>query len=153
ETLRRTYGLDQSPLKQYWDFVSGFFTGDLGQSYVQNVPVMDLVLGRLPWTLVLAGSAFVLTVLIGLPLGVAAALRRDGVLDRGLKTFGIASSALFVPSVAILLMVVFASNLGWFPIGSTQDPDLEGIAWVGGVAMRLVLPVATLVLIHIGPYA
>ncbi|TSD64282.1 ABC transporter permease [Aeromicrobium piscarium] len=153
ENLRSSYGLDRPLLTQYVDFLGGLLQGDFGMSYVQNVEVASLIVDRLPWTLLLTGSAFILTILVGIPLGTMAAVRRDGFLDRGLKSFGIASSALFVPSVAVLLLIVFAADLGWFAIGSTQDPNASGLAWLGSVANRLVLPVLTLVIINVGPYA
>ena len=68
-------------------------------------------------------------------------------------TINITSNALFIPSVAILLLVVFGSNLGWFPIGQAIDPDTRGLAAYGSLLHHLALPLFSLVLVQLGPYA
>ncbi|TDE14349.1 ABC transporter permease [Jiangella asiatica] len=153
EALRSQYGLDKPILQQYVLYLGQLVQGNLGVSFRQLVPVADLLLSRLPWTLLLAGSAFVLTLLVGIPLGVYAAVGRGGLVDRGVQFFGITSNALFIPSVAILLLVVFGSNLGWFPIGQAIDPDTRGLAAYASLLHHLALPLFSLVLVQLGPYA
>jgi len=151
--LRTQYGLDKPLLEQYLLYLGQLVQGNLGVSFRQLVPVTELLAARLPWTLLLAGSAFVLTVLVGIPLGVQAAVNRGGRVDRLVQLLGITSNALFVPSIAIMLLVVFGSNLGWFPIGQAIDPDTRGAAAYLSLLHHLTLPLLSLVLVQVGPYA
>ncbi|MFG6475299.1 ABC transporter permease [Microbacterium sp. P06] len=153
QALREQYGLDQPLVVQYVLYLGELLTGNLGVSFRQLVPVSEVLLERLPWTLLLAGSAFVLTVLVGIPLGVYAAVGKGKVVDKLVQFLGITSNALFVPSVAILLLVVFAANLQWFPIGGAIDPDTRGVAAYGSLLHHLALPLLSLVLVQVGPYA
>jgi ABC-type dipeptide/oligopeptide/nickel transport system permease component len=153
QALRERYGLDQPLAVQYVLYLGQLITGNLGVSFRQLAPVADILLERLPWTLLLAGSAFVLTILIGIPLGVYAAVGRGKVVDKIVQFLGITSNALFVPSVAILLLVVFAANLRLFPIGGAIDPDTRGLAAYLSLFQHLALPLASLVLVQVGPYA
>ncbi|MGB4138031.1 MAG: ABC transporter permease [Microbacterium sp.] len=153
QALREQYGLDKPLLVQYGLYLGELLTGNLGVSFRQLTPVLDILLQRLPWTLLLAGSAFVLTVLIGIPLGVYAAVGRGKAVDRFVQFAGVTSNALFVPSVAILLLVVFAANLRLFPIGGAIDPDTRGVAAYLSLFHHLALPLFSLVLVQVGPYA
>ncbi|MEU4014554.1 ABC transporter permease [Microbacterium sp. NPDC028030] len=153
QALREQYGLDKPLLVQYLLYLGELLTGNLGVSFRQLVPVTDVLLERLPWTLLLAGSAFVLTILIGIPLGVYAAVGRGKAVDKLVQFLGITSNALFVPSVAIFLLVVFAANLGMFPIGGAIDPDTRGFAAYLSLFQHLALPLFSLVLVQVGPYA
>ncbi|MDL5351999.1 ABC transporter permease [Microbacterium sp. zg-YB36] len=151
--LRERYGLDEPLLVQYVLYLGQLLTGNLGVSFRQLTPVLDILLERLPWTLLLAGSAFALTILIGIPLGVYAAVGRGKLVDKLVQFLGITSNALFVPSVAILLLLVFAANLQWFPIGGAIDPDTRGLAAYGSLLQHLALPLLSLVVVQVGPYA
>lgn len=151
--LLADYGLDQPLFTQYGLFLWQLIQGNLGASFYSQSPVTEVLMDRMPWTLLLAGSAFILTLLIGIPLGVYAAVKRDGLPDQLLRFFGITGQAMFVPSVAVLLLAVFALNLGWFPIGGAVDSFVEGSAYYSSVFMHLALPLLSLVFIQIGPYA
>lgn len=151
--LRERYGLDKPLSTQYFLYIGQLLTGNLGVSFRQLAPVTDILLERLPWTLLLAGSAFALTVLIGIPLGVYAAVGRGKFVDKLVQFLGITSNALFVPSIAILFLVVGGSMLGWFPIGGAIDPDTRGLAAYVSLLHHLALPLLSLVLVQIGPYA
>lgn len=153
QALREQYGLDKPLYMQYALYLGELATGNLGVSFRQLSPVLDILLERLPWTLLLAGSAFVITVLIGIPLGVYAAVGRGKAVDKVVQFMGITSNALFVPSVAILLLVVFAANLKMFPIGGAIDPDTRGLAAYASLFHHLALPLFSLVLVQVGPYA
>ncbi len=111
------YGLDQPMINQYGLFLWQLLQGNLGTSFYSQGEVTDVLMSRIPWTLLLAGTAFIVTALVGIPFGVYAAVRAGGWPDQLLRFFGMAGQALFVPAVAVLLLVVFALNLGWFPIG------------------------------------
>lgn len=146
--LLEEYGLDKPLFVQYGLFLVQLLRGNLGTSFYSHAPVMDILMTRIPWTLLLAGSAFVLTLIVGIPLGVYAAARKDGWQDQGLKSFGMAGQAMFVPSVAVLLLVVFGLNLGWFPVGGSGESGGPS-----GILLHLILPLASLSFIHLGPTA
>jgi len=151
--LREQYGLDKPLLVQYVLYLGELLTGNLGTSFRQLAPVSEILLDRLPWTLLLAGSAFIITILIGIPLGVYAAVGRGKFIDKLVQVLGVTSNALFVPSVAILFLVVGGAMLGWFPIGGAIDPDTRGLAAYASLFHHLALPLLSLVLVQIGPYA
>ncbi|MFI6824013.1 ABC transporter permease [Micromonospora sp. NPDC050187] len=151
--LLKTYGLDRPLWEQYVSYLREMLQGNLGISFRQIQPVTDIIVDRLPWTLLLAGSAFVITIAVGIPIGVWAAVHRGRWLDRMLQALGIGGHALFVPSVAMLLLVFLGAQLGWFPIGGAIDPDTRGTAAYLSLLHHLVLPVLSLVLVQLGPYA
>ncbi|GLY24459.1 peptide ABC transporter permease [Micromonospora echinospora] len=151
--LLKTYGLDRPLWEQYVSYLRELLQGNLGISFRQIQPVTDIIVDRLPWTLLLAGSAFVITIAIGIPIGVWAAVHKGNWLDRTLQALGIGGHALFVPSVAMLLLVFLGAQLGWFPIGGAIDPDTRGAAAYLSLLHHLVLPVLSLVLVQLGPYA
>ncbi|NBE93844.1 ABC transporter permease [Nonomuraea sp. KC401] len=153
QALRVQYGLDKPMLTQYWLYLTELVQGNFGTSFRQLQPVTEIIVARVPWTLMLAGSAFVLTILLGIPLGVYAAAHRGRRLDRIVQMFGITGHALFVPSIAILLLVVAGSWLGWFPIGGAIDPDTRGLAAYLSLFHHLALPLISLVIVQLGPYA
>lgn len=124
--LRERLGLDRPFLTQYGDFLAGLARGDLGASMIDDYPVIDEVLLRLPRTLELIAAGAVLAVLIGIPVGTQAALRRGTAFDRA--TSATAALLLAVPIfvVGTLLVLVFAQWLRWMPAGGyvplAQDP-------------------------------
>ncbi len=153
ESLRARFGLDKPLHIQYGLYLAQLVSGDLGVSFRQLAPVADIILARLPWTLLLAGSAFLVTLLVGIPLGVHAAVKRGKAVDKVVQFFGTTSNAIFVPSLAILLLVVLGANLALFPIGGSIDPDTRGVAAYLSLFHHLALPLFSLVLVQIGPYA
>jgi ABC-type dipeptide/oligopeptide/nickel transport system permease component len=119
EAFRIKLGLNQPLYAQYAIFISNLFHGDLGRSFVYNVPVTDLIIQRLPNTLILAVSALVTTLVIGLPLGVLAAYKRGGwidVLSRWLAVVGQSAPAFWI---GLLMILVFSVRLHWLPSGGT----------------------------------
>jgi peptide/nickel transport system permease protein len=141
ESIRRQLGLDQPLWQQYLRYVGGLVQGDLGRSYQQKTEVATLIASRLPATLLLLAGAITVELLIGLTAGILAAARRGSALDRAVMvaSFTAVSAPQFV--VGILLLYVFAVQLGWFPIGGY------------GSFAHLVLPALTLGLLGGGWYA
>ena len=146
------YGLDRPLWAQYGAFLRELLRGNLGLSFRQQAPVLDVLAERLPWTLLLTGSAMALTLLIGIPLGVWAAVRANGPLDRGIQVLSVLGQSLFVPTVGILLLYGFGLMLGWLPIGGAVDRDVHGFGAVASIARHLVLPCVSLMLVQVGPY-
>lgn len=151
--LMAEYGLDQSPIIQYGLFLWNLATGNFGTSFYSQSPVVEVLTTRLPWTLLLAGAAFIATLLIGVPLGVSAAAKSGGISDHVLRFFGMAGQAMFVPSVAVFLLAVLALGTGWFPIGGAVDSFAEGNEILPSILLHLALPLLTLIFIQMGPYA
>jgi len=135
--LEASYGLDQPVLVQFGRFLAGLLRGDLGPSFrLKDFSVTELIARGLPVTLTLGATALVLSLLIGIPLGVVAALRHNGWLDHAVMTLALAGIAVPNFVVAPLLALVFGISLGWLPVGG----------WEPGSLRHLVLPVVTLAL-------
>ncbi len=133
--LRAELGLEGGVVTRYLSWVGGLLTGDFGTSYTYRVPVSELVLARLQVSLPLTLYALALSTALAIPIGVAAAVRRGGVVDYGIMAatqFGIA-----VPNFwfAMLLVLVFSIGLGWF--GAGGFPGWEAGVWTGVKALTL----------------
>jgi peptide/nickel transport system permease protein len=139
--IRHQLGLDQPFVAQYWRYLTGLFQGDMGRSYLQKTEVATLITARLPATLLLMLGAIVAELVMGLTLGIVAAIRRGGALDQSLMitSFVAVSAPQFV--VGLLLLYVFAVKLSWFPIGGY------------GSFSNLVLPALTLGIMGSGWYS
>ncbi|MBV9832955.1 MAG: ABC transporter permease [Alphaproteobacteria bacterium] len=115
DSLRHQFGLDEPMWVQYWLFVRSFFTGDLGQSFYYRVPVLDLYFERLPNSLLLAAVAMAMSLVIGIPSGVLAAVRVGGFWDSAGKLFTLLGLSLPSFFIGLLLILIFTVTLGWLP--------------------------------------
>jgi len=141
DEYRARFGLDQPVPVQYLLYLGGLITGDFGFSFRTNGPALDLVLDRLGATLILTGTSLAIAVLLGVPAGIAAALRRNGWIDRTVMTaavFGFAMPNFFL---GILLILLFTLNLKWLPSSGFDGPA------------NLLMPALTLGLASAGAYA
>ena len=138
--MRTEMGLDRPLSVQYGDWLMRFLHGDMGTSYRSDRPVSALLLQALPYTLAIAASAMLLTLLISLPLGIAVAAYRNSALDCTVRFLTFIGNA--VPSfiVGILLMFLFSYQLGWIPVLAGNSP------------IGMVLPTAALALIMSARY-
>lgn len=137
--LRRSLGLDLPLYVQYGRFIGSLMRGDLGRSLVTNQPVLLEVLRPFPYTLQLAFSGIFLAIILGIPIGIISAIRRNTFLDyfvRGASISGISVPAFFL---AIILLLIFSYKLGWLPIIGAGDPS----SW-RSLLSHLVLPASTL---------
>lgn len=154
EAMRVEMGLDQPVMAQFWRYLSGLFTGDLGYSYTYNQPVIELIGERLVPTLLLTGTAFLLSAMLGLWLGQRAAWRRDSMFDR--TQTGLALTLWSVPTfwLGLLLLLVFSGTLHWFPAGGmvTVGSEASGFGTVLDIAHHLVLPALTLAAVVYAQY-
>lgn len=138
--MRTEMGLDRPLPIQYGDWLMRFLHGDMGTSYRSDRPVAAMLLQALPYTLAIAASAMLLTLLISLPLGITIAAYRNSVLDCTVRFLTFIGNA--VPSfiVGILLMFLFSYQLGWIPVLAGNSP------------IGMVLPTAALALIMSARY-
>lgn len=150
--LLEQYGLDQPLIVQYWLYLEQLLRGNLGTSFTQSIPVLDVLMQRLPWTLLLTGTALVATVVVGIPLGVLAAAKRGRVLDKMVQVVGVTGQSLFVPSLGVFLLFIFGLTLRWLPIGGAYTTGSYGMEWYGSVLLHLILPALSLMLIQLGSY-
>ena len=115
EQLRKNFGLDRPLIVQYGDFLLDIARLDFGDSFLKGRPARDILLSRLPATLQLAGAAFALSVIVGVPLGIMSAVKRDGFLDNFGKLFAVMGIATPNFWIAIMLILLFGAMLGWLP--------------------------------------
>ncbi|MDR6818253.1 peptide/nickel transport system permease protein [Neorhizobium sp. 2083] len=150
QSLRQAYGLDQSMFARLWLYVSSLARFDLGWSVAFGRPVLDLVLERLPNTLLLMGSATALSFGFGSALGIVAGSKPESVRDRVLSTGSLILYA--IPSfwLGLVLSIIFAVQLRWLPTSGIETiaSGKTGLARAMDIARHLVLPVAALALIY-----
>ena len=115
EQMKKNMGLDKPLAVQYAKFLGSIVQADFGMSHIRGVPAREILLQRLPATLQLAGVAFLLTIVVGIPLGILSAIKRDSIFDQIGKffaVFGIAAPSFWI---AIMLILLFGAILGWLP--------------------------------------
>ncbi len=146
--IERELGLDRPVVVQYLDWIRRFVTGDWGISFVARRPVLDLVFERLPATLLLMGSGLFVSLVISIPLGVLAAMKRGRWLD-SLLTFG-SFVGLSIPAfwLGLMLIVIFTVWLGWLPGGGIGPPGVEPDLMTR--LRYLVLPTVTISFVSVG---
>lgn len=139
ERLIERLGLKQPMHIQYSIWLQHIIRGDLGRSIVHGVPVWDLIRTRIPATLALSGTAFLVALVVAIPLGVIAATRRASAVDYGVTsftTFGIAIPDFWY---ALTLIIVFGVKLQWLPVSGMFS--ISGGRSVADLASHLILPV------------
>ena len=141
EAMRVTLGLDRSLVVQYIDFLGDMLRFDLGRSYVQNAPVWDILVSRIPKTLQLAAGALCVALLIGLPLGLTMALTRGRAVSRWIMGLVLAFQSLPAFWSGIMMILVFGVWLRWLPPSGT------------GTLAHLVMPSIALGLLSLATYA
>lgn len=153
QQLLKDFGLDKDLFTQYIIYLKQlFFYFDLGTSFVQRVPVMDVILSRLPWTLILMSVSMLITALIGIPMGVIAAYRKGSFLDKAINALSILGIALFIPWLGIILLYFLGLKISLFPIGGAVTVGLEGWDYIWDATQHLVLPVVSLTIVHLASY-
>lgn len=115
QAMREALGLDRPLMVRYVDFLFNALQGDFGTSLRAQRPAMDVVLDALPATLELAGAALLLATAISLPLGILAAVRRNGLIDWIATTVSVLGQSMPIFWLGILMILVFSVHLGWLP--------------------------------------
>jgi peptide/nickel transport system permease protein len=140
--LRHDMGLDRPLVIQFGEWALRVLRGDLGQSVFQPQPVTTLIMNALPATLTLTGVALVVSILVGIPAGIIAAIRRGGIVD--LLVMLVAMAGLSVPSfwLGLNLVYLFSVKLRWFPTGGYQPLSAGFVAlkylFLPGLSLGLV---------------
>lgn len=140
--LAEYYGLDRPYLEQYGTYLSGLVRGDLGISIRHNRPVADLVLDRLPWTLLLISAGMLIAVSTGLMAGAHSGWRRGRLVDRGFLAGALTLNSFPAFFLASLSVFVFGATLGWFPLGGARTQFAAFGFWGAAIDIghHLVLP-------------
>ena len=153
QRITRVLGLDRPMWEQYGLFVLNALRGDLGNSFIHNQPAIQLIMQRFPATFELAISAMLIAVLLGIPLGMWAGMRPNSIAGRSIMAGSILGFSLPTFWVGLVLIMVFAVELGWLPAtGRGETVEVLGMRLsfltLDGLA-HLVLPAINLALFKI----
>ena len=147
------FGLDKPMWEQYFLFVKNALAGDMGRSFAFSAPALTLIIERMPATMELAMFAIILSIVIGIPLGLWAGLRPDGIAGKVIMTVSILGFSLPTFWVGMMLIMVFAVQLGWLPSsgrGTTQlllGIPVSFLSWDG--LRHMLMPAFNLALFNI----
>ena len=153
EAIKRSYGLDQPVYIQYLNWLKGILTGDWGRSYMSRRPVLELIGEKLRPTLELSGTAFLLALIIAIPLGVTGAIKKGKAFDNvtSVTTFlGISMPAFWF---GMILQLIFAVQLKWLPSATRVSTSGAGAGGFWDVVRHLIMPAIVLSLIYIASWA
>jgi ABC-type dipeptide/oligopeptide/nickel transport system permease component len=139
ERIRLELGLDRPLHEQYWAFLHRALRGDLGRSLRSRAPVADEILARFPATLELTTASMLIAVMVGVPLGLIAAVRRATWVDYVAMTTSLSTLSMPVFWLAIVAIWLFSLQLGWLPVSGRGGP-----LWQWDGLRHIVLPAATL---------
>jgi peptide/nickel transport system permease protein len=150
--LIRQFSLDKSWWDQLLAYVLGLLQGDLGFSYYYREQVSQVIMGALPWTLLLTGLALIMATAIGLILGIESGYKRGSSLDRGLVAVLMFLGGFPDFFIGILLLLVFAVSLDVLPLSGATSPyaGYEGLAYIFDILRHLALPLASMILVQLG---
>jgi len=143
--LEKLYGLDKPIHIQYIEWLKRFARFDFGRSYLDDRPVSEKIAQRIPITILINFLAILLTLVIGIPLGITSAVKRGKLPDKLTTIFVFIGFSTPEFWLALLLMNLFCINLGWLPVSGIASLDFENFNIIGkviDVAKHLVLPVA-----------
>jgi ABC-type dipeptide/oligopeptide/nickel transport system permease component len=143
EAFREEMGLNRSLWNQYWEFIGGLVKGDLGRSLITNQPIAKQIWSLFPYTFNLAIASTLLGALIGIPLGVWAAVRKNTAIDYLSRIVALAGFSFPAFYLGVLLLLIFSIQLGWFPV---LHHIREGT--LGEHIYKLILPALSLGLIQ-----
>lgn len=142
--LKALYGLDQPLHIQYVNWLARFIRLDFGESFIDNRKVLDKVLERLPATLLLNFAAMAIIFFFGIMIGVTSALNRNSFYDKTMIFLTFVGYSMPAFWLALILMLVFGVNLGWFPISgivSINFAQMGLLEKIADVASHMILPV------------
>lgn len=152
--LQRAYGLDKPLPVQLWIYLTRVASGDLGYSYFFNLPVTQLILERLPATLLLVMTSLFAAVLVGTTLGVVASKRPNGLLSQIITVVSVVGYSAPVFWTGMLLVILFASVIPILPVSGMRSAPVRqgGLVDMLDVARHLVLPSVSLAIVYLAQY-
>jgi peptide/nickel transport system permease protein len=142
--LRKQFGLDDPLVVRYVRWLAAMLHGDWGYSFVSRLPVQQLILQRLPTTLFVLGSAYMLALLIALPVGILSAMKPYSFFDQVATTFAFVGYSLPTFFTGLLFILVFSIYLGWLPFIYSSTVEARGLAWVIEHLRQGAMPISVL---------
>ena len=153
DAVIKSFGLDRPVWEQYWRFIVGAASGDLGNSFVHGTPALPLILERMPATMELAFFALFLAIVIGIPLGLYAGLKPRAMSSRAIMAGSILGFSLPTFWVGLMLIIIFAVMLGWLPSTGRGDTavflGIESSLFTWDGLKHVMLPALNLALLKI----
>ncbi len=150
--ITHTLGYDRPLHVQYGIWIASLLHGDLGYSYARQAHVATLIAQRLPPTLILMGSALMLSIVIAIPLGVYQAQRRGSLFDRTMSVLVFLAWSMPTFWFGAMLIIFLAVNAHWFPVGGLQTIDTTAFDWPSRIA-HLAMPAATLAIVSLAGWS
>jgi peptide/nickel transport system permease protein len=144
--LRQQLGIDDPIHIQYGRWAASMARGNWGVSFTNRVPVLDVIWGRLPTTLFVMGLAYLVAVLIALPVGILSAVKQYSWWDNVATTFAFLGYSLPTFFTGLLFILVFTLTLGWLPEVYTTNIPETGLRWVIAMLRQAAMPIAVLAL-------
>jgi len=146
ENMRHALGLDQPWPVRYVKWLTSWFQGDWGYSFISKVPVFGLVAQRLPNTLAVLGVAYVLSILIAIPIGIISAVRRYTFFDHAATTFAFVGYSIPTFFSGIVLIIVFSIKLHWFPFIYDSTLKVHDLTTLTAQLAQSIMPISVLAL-------
>jgi peptide/nickel transport system permease protein len=148
ENIRRSLGLDQPWPLRYVKWVTALLRGDFGYSFASHSRVDDLLVQRLPNTLAVVGVAYLIAVVLALPIGLISAVKRYSLFDHAVTTFAFIGFSLPTFFIGLLLIMLFSINLHWFPFIYDSTLTVKDLASFVEQIRQSVMPIAVLTLFN-----
>ncbi len=148
ENIRKSLGLDQPAYIRYFKWFSSFIRGDMGYSFNSRSPVAELLWQRLPTTLLVVGSAYILGLLIAFPLGIISAIKRYSAIDQIITTIAFLGFSIPPFFTGLLFIIIFSVQLRWVPF--IFNSTLQVTDWQSAIAQvkQSIMPISVLALYH-----
>jgi peptide/nickel transport system permease protein len=154
EALREEFGIDDPLPQQFVNYLGDTLRGEFGYSFISGRPVMTVVSEKVWPTVLLVGTATILSTVIGILIGIKGGWKRGSTFDTGSLLGSLTLYSMPEGWLGMILLITFAGTLGWFPAGGFESSDqLTGFAHVRDVAKHLFLPCLTLTLGYLGEFA
>lgn len=154
DRLRELYGLDKGVLEGYVNWVKDALRGDLGTSFVYSKPVTEVIASKMGVSFSLAFTAFIIQLIVAIPLGILAATKQYSKIDYGIVAFALTGISLPSFFFAAILQRVFAIGLGVLPLQGmvTARANFEGFELFKDMAVHFILPITVLVIVNLGSW-
>src|SRR5438309_1082040 len=153
ERIRESLGLNQPWPLRYVKWVTAMFRGDFGVSFMSHSSVGDLIAQRLPNTLAVVGVAYILGVLMGIPVGMISAIKRYSFFDHAATTLAFMGFSVPTFFTGLLLIIIFGIKLRWFPFIYSSTLQVHDLESIGQQIKQSIMPITVLALSHPDPGA